>query len=59
MLHLVRTLLASKDGATAIEYAFVTMFISIIFIGAVEIIGTQLNDMFQSVANGVLTANAS
>ena len=35
------------------------MFISIIFIGAVEIIGTQLNDMFQSVANGVLTANAS
>ena len=57
MLHLVRTLLAQRKGATAIEYAFVTMLISIIFIACIEIIGTQLSDTFQSVANGFLNAS--
>ncbi|HUH85321.1 MAG TPA: Flp family type IVb pilin [Stellaceae bacterium] len=62
MLHLVRTvrtLLIDETGATAIEYAFVTMFVTVIFVAAIEIIGTQLNDLFQSAANGLTAANAS
>ena len=57
MLHLVRRLLAQCDGANAVEYAFVTVLISIIFIAAVELIGTQLSDTFQNIANGLVNAS--
>jgi Flp pilus assembly pilin Flp len=57
MLHLFRKLLARREGATAVEYAFVTVLISIIFIAVIQVIGTQLSDVFQNVANGFSNAS--
>jgi Flp pilus assembly pilin Flp len=57
MLHLVRKLLAHRGGATAVEYAFVTVLVSIIFIAAVVMIGTQLTVVFVNIGNALVNAN--
>jgi len=57
MLHLIRRLLVQKDGASAIEYAFVAMLISMVIIAGITIAGTQLSGTFNKVGQGF--ANAS
>ena len=57
MPNLLCKLLAQEDGATAVEYAFVTVLISIIFIAVIETIGVNLSDIFQTVANAFPNAS--
>jgi Flp pilus assembly pilin Flp len=41
-----------RSGATAIEYALIAVFISIICVGWATFVGTSISDFFMQVANG-------
>lgn len=42
-----------ESGATAIEYALVAVLIAIAIIGAVAMVGTEVNNDFTSVADAL------
>ncbi|HVY04172.1 MAG TPA: Flp family type IVb pilin [Caulobacterales bacterium] len=44
--------LASRSGATAIEYGLIATFICIVIVGAIGAVGTQLGVLFDSVVAG-------
>jgi len=41
---------ADDEGATAVEYGLMVALIAIIIIGAVTLIGTNLDDVFRDIA---------
>ena len=43
----------NESAATAIEYALIAGFVSIVIVGAVQAIGTSLSITFSSVASGI------
>jgi pilus assembly protein Flp/PilA len=45
--------LANKEGATAVEYGLMVALIAVVIIAAVTILGTNLSDKFQTVADAV------
>ena len=49
----VLRLLPNKSGATAIEYALIAVFVSIVFLAAAQAIGTDLNGTFRTVSNAL------
>jgi len=49
MRRLIWKFLADQSGATAIEYAIIAGFLSIVIVTAVNGIGTTLNGSFTSV----------
>jgi pilus assembly protein Flp/PilA len=53
MAQVVCRFCKSEAGATAIEYALIAGFVSIVIVGAVQVIGTSLNVTFSSVATGI------
>jgi pilus assembly protein Flp/PilA len=53
MAQVVCRFCKSEAGATAIEYALIAGFVSIVIVGAVQVIGTRLNVTFSSVATGI------
>jgi pilus assembly protein Flp/PilA len=53
MAQIVSRFCKSESGATAIEYALIAGFVSIVIVGAVQVIGTSLNVTFSSVATGI------
>jgi pilus assembly protein Flp/PilA len=42
-----------EQGATAIEYALIAVFISIVFLAAAQAIGADLNGTFTTVSNAL------
>ncbi len=50
MRVLMRSLLASESGTTAVEYALIASLISIVIAGGATSIGTSLNAKFGDVA---------
>jgi pilus assembly protein Flp/PilA len=42
-----------EDGVTAIEYGLIAALIAVVIIGAVTLVGTDLNTVFQKVANAL------
>jgi pilus assembly protein Flp/PilA len=44
-------------GATAIEYGLIAALISVVIIGAITAVGTQLSTTFTSVSNALSGAN--
>lgn len=42
-----------EEGATAIEYGLIASLIAVVIITAVALVGTNLNDTFQSVADHI------
>jgi len=44
-----------EEGATAVEYGLMVALIAAVIIGAVTMIGTNLDDLFQSVAGELTT----
>jgi len=48
----VKTFLADDQGATAIEYALIAGFISIVIVGAVTNVGSAVNNLLAGVMNG-------
>jgi pilus assembly protein Flp/PilA len=53
MAHVVSQFCKDQSGATAIEYALIAGFVSIVIVGAVQVIGASLNVTFSSVASGI------
>lgn len=45
--------LRDDSGATAIEYGLIAAGIAIVIVAAVQVVGTNLNGTFNSVASGV------
>ncbi len=48
-----KSLLKSEDGATAIEYGLIAGLVAIIIIAGLTILGTDLSNMFNQVANTI------
>jgi pilus assembly protein Flp/PilA len=42
-----------EDGVTAIEYGLIAALIAVVIIGAVTLVGTDLNTVFQKVADAL------
>ncbi|MGN6311858.1 MAG: Flp family type IVb pilin [Nitrobacter sp.] len=49
MKNLFSRFLKDESGATAIEYGLIAAGISVVIIGAVQLIGTSLNNTFTSI----------
>lgn len=53
MLTLLGNFLRNEEAATAIEYGLIAAGIAVVIITAVQLVGTNLNTTFNSVANAV------
>jgi len=49
----ISAFLRDESGATAIEYGLIAALISVVIIGALQLIGPALNAAFMSVANAL------
>ncbi len=53
MFKLPMGFVKDESGATAVEYALIAVFISVVIVGAVTTIGTTLTGFFQTVAAAI------
>ena len=53
MAKVISRFCKNESAATAIEYALIAGFVSIVIVGAVQTIGTSLSITFSSVASGI------
>lgn len=53
VVKVMRRLLVSEDGPTAVEYAVMLALIVAVCLAAVEQVGTSANTTFQNVANSL------
>ena len=50
-------LLRDESGATAIEYGLIAALISVVIIGAVTLVGSNLSSTFNTIANKLSSAS--
>ncbi len=53
MQNLVTRFVNDESGATAIEYGLIAALISVASIGALQLLGTQLDSTFDSITSGL------
>jgi pilus assembly protein Flp/PilA len=53
MQNLVTRFVNDESGATAIEYGLIAALISVAIIGALQLLGTQLDSTFDSITSGL------
>ena len=53
ILPLISRLFKDRSGVTAIEYGLIASLIAVAIIAAVELVGTNLNTTFNTVASGL------
>ena len=57
MLHMLKTYMDAhlyrEEGATAVEYGIMVALIAVVIITVVTLLGTNLNAIFQTVADAV------
>ncbi len=53
MTNLVKTFLKDEEGATAIEYGLIAALISVVIIGTVTSVGTNLDATFSKIDTAV------
>jgi pilus assembly protein Flp/PilA len=53
MTAMFKKFIANQDGATAIEYGLIAALISVVIIGALTTVGSNLNTDFTSVATSL------
>lgn len=56
MSKFVDILIHDENGATAIEYGLIATLIVVVLIGAINLISSDLNNTFNTVANAVTPA---
>ncbi|KLK91808.1 hypothetical protein AA309_18245 [Microvirga vignae] len=59
MKSLVTRFLKDESGATAIEYGLIAALIAVVIIGAVSVVGTQLDISFDKIATKLTAANTA
>ena len=57
MTQFMKKFAQDESGATAIEYGLIAALISVVIIGSVSLIGTNLKTKFTSISNAVATTN--
>jgi pilus assembly protein Flp/PilA len=55
-MSFLKKLKQSISGATAIEYALIASMIAVAIVGSVSALGVDLNDVFESVSDGLTGA---
>ena len=53
MTRYLTRLWKDRSGATAIEYGLIAALIAVIIIAAISLVGTDLSNMFNTVANSL------
>jgi len=53
MIAMFKKFIANQDGATAIEYGLIAALISVVIIGALTTVGSNLSTDFTSVATSL------
>jgi len=53
MIAMIKKFAADQNGATAIEYGLIAALISVVIIGVLTTVGTNLNTDFTSVATSL------
>jgi len=56
ILGTVRRVAKSEDGVTAIEYALIAALIAVLVIGGAQVVGTNLDTIFNDVAGDLQNA---
>jgi len=56
LARLIDKLLGDENGATAIEYALIATLLVVVIIGAINLLSTDLNNTFNTIANSVTPA---
>ena len=56
MRHFMQKLISDRSGATAIEYGLIAALISVVIIGAVTLVGTNLSSVFNTIATKLQNA---
>lgn len=51
MMTNLKKFIADESGATAIEYGLIAALVSVAAIGALQTMGSSLNEMFSTVSN--------
>jgi pilus assembly protein Flp/PilA len=51
MTRFIKRLSSDEKGATAIEYGLIAALIAVVIIGAVSLVGSDLGNTFNNVAN--------
>lgn len=54
MTKFVSRFINDESGATAIEYGLIAALIAVVIIGAVGLLGTNINTTFTRVANAIV-----
>ena len=57
MRGFLSNLLRDESGATAIEYGLIAALISVVIIGAVTLVGSNLSGTFATIAGNLSAAN--
>ncbi|MGA8549100.1 MAG: Flp family type IVb pilin [Stellaceae bacterium] len=52
MLAALRTLLGSRSGVTAIEYAFIASLVAVVIAAVFKTLGSEVSGLFTSVLGG-------
>ena len=53
MSQFISRFIEDKSGATAIEYGLIAGLISVVIIGAITLVGTNLSGKFQAIATAL------
>ena len=53
-MNMLKRFLKNEEGATAIEYGLIAALISVAAIGALTVVGSQLNTLFTTVATSLV-----
>lgn len=58
MLEMMKQFVSDEEGVTAIEYGLIAALIAVVIIGTVTTVGTNLSDIFQYIADKLVTPPA-
>lgn len=57
-MNIFARFMKDESGATAIEYGLIAALISIVIIGAVSLVGSELTNTFQNIETQLQSANS-
>jgi pilus assembly protein Flp/PilA len=58
MIKTIKTFIRDESGATAIEYGLIAALVAVAIIGALTVLGQELTNIFQYVADTLASVSA-
>jgi pilus assembly protein Flp/PilA len=58
-MNWLRSFIAKDEGVTAIEYGLIAALIAVVIIGAITVVGTELDTTFSTIQTALEGANAT